>query len=173
MARRNPDCPRYFECLDEAARLDVGFNCNRCPKEKIIRPGPTVNQPGTGQIKEKKMEPNEKKTCIKCGNEFPKTEEYFRKSSSTRDGFEGQCKDCRKKYFANYRDKKRANEKVQRDRHHKISHDRRKKNNSANMVIARSPLIMATPEEIIKALRKGVALEIIQEIIQKIREKFA
>lgn len=30
---RDYHCTKYPECLDEAAKLDLNFNCNRCAKE--------------------------------------------------------------------------------------------------------------------------------------------
>lgn len=109
----------------------------------------------------------EKKTCIKCGKEFLKTEDYFRKSSATKDGFEGQCKSCRKKYFDDYRKKKKnqSPEKLKKQRKHMILPASHKIQGRATQ----SPLTMASPEAIIAAFRKGVA----REIIKLIEEKFA
>ena len=38
---------------------------------------------------------SEMKTCIKCGEEKPKTNEYFQPRKDSKDGFRGQCRDCR------------------------------------------------------------------------------
>jgi len=38
------------------------------------------------------------KTCSKCKNEFPLTEEYFVKTKGYKDGFHSYCKRCKKKY---------------------------------------------------------------------------
>ncbi len=103
----------------------------------------------------------EKKTCIKCGKELPKTEEYFRKNSSTKDGFEGQCKECRKKYFADYRAGKRVNQTSKKKT--KIS-ARRMAPERSNPSPFPVPIGHASPEAIVKALRTGVAVEMIQKI---------
>lgn len=115
-----------------------------------------------------------KKTCIKCGGEFPETEDYFRKSSANKDGFEGQCKSCRKKYFDDYRKKKKNElslppdhppQKLKKQRKHMILPARRK----IRARVAQSPLTTASPGAILAALRKGMAIE----IINIIEEKFA
>lgn len=110
----------------------------------------------------------ETKTCIKCHKEFPKTEEYFRKNSNTVDGFEGQCKKCRQKYFKDYRAGKRVREgaskgQTEKDQVSKRLYHRRdlKKNEPSE------PLIKATPAEILIALRKGMAAEIVAMIKEK------
>lgn len=114
----------------------------------------------------------EKKTCKKCGKEFLKTEDYFRKSPTTKDGLEGQCKSCRKKYFDDYRKKKknqlpllpdRPPKKPKKQRKHTILPARRKTRGS----VTQSPLTIASPEAILAALRKGVAREIIALIEKK------
>lgn len=45
-----------------------------------------------------------KKTCTKCGREFPATTEYFRLKKHGKYGLEAQCRECRDAYFAHYRD---------------------------------------------------------------------
>jgi DNA-directed RNA polymerase subunit RPC12/RpoP len=113
----------------------------------------------------RKVMETEKKTCIKCGKEFPATEEFFRKSSLTRGGFENQCKKCRKNYFSDYRRKKR---------NQPVKGPERKIRTIARAVgrprsrAAQWPITTASPEAIISALRKGVA----REIITIIEEKF-
>jgi len=110
----------------------------------------------------------EKKTCIKCLKEFPKTEEYFRKNSATSDGFEGQCKKCRKKYFEDYRAGKRIRAGAKKIAKEKVPVSKRpyhrsdlKKNESSE------PLTKASPAEILIALRKGMAAEIVAMIKEK------
>ena len=123
----------------------------------------------------------EKKTCIKCNKEFPKTEEYFRKNHATKDGFEGQCKTCRRKYFADYRAGKRARSKPGKNIGQKqIPKPIRLAGPSARQVKKTigladrqvdpvSPVILnsANPYEIVAALRKGFAREMIQLIEEK------
>ena len=110
----------------------------------------------------------EKKTCIKCLKEFSKTEEYFRKSSNTKDGFEGQCKKCRKKYFADYRAGKRVREgaskgQTKKDQVSKRPYHRR----DLKKIEPPESLTKATPAEILIALRKGMAAEIVAMIKEK------
>lgn len=44
----------------------------------------------------------EVKKCIKCGKELPLTIECFGKAKANKDGFTGQCKDCRSKWGKRY-----------------------------------------------------------------------
>lgn len=39
------------------------------------------------------------KRCTKCGNEYPATNEYFNRSSRSKDGLKEGCKDCRKREY--------------------------------------------------------------------------
>jgi hypothetical protein len=116
--------------------------------------------------KEKKME-EKIKLCERCHQPFPATNEYFSKNKAASDGLEYSCKDCKKKAQQGYRDKKTKSRKstsrdffphalksVKSDPLHKSHND---------------PITTATPEEIIKALRKGVAAE----IVKMIQEAFA
>ncbi len=114
----------------------------------------------------------EKKTCIKCGKELPRTEEYFSKNARREDGFEGQCKTCRKKYFADYcagkrvrKGAKKAEKKAagKKDTGPKIMDHRYgpKKVESSEL------LTKASPAEILIALRKGMAAEIVAMIEEK------
>lgn len=104
------------------------------------------------------------KTCIKCEKPFPKTEEYFRKNSSTKDGFEGQCKKCRQKYFEDYRAGKRVRSK--KDKPAANPGPKRKYVRQPNPV-APAPVISASPAEIVIALRKGMAAEIVAMINER------
>ena len=47
---------------------------------------------------------NDKKTCTKCGNEYPETPDYFAKSLSGKKGLEAFCKRCKGKHRLNYVD---------------------------------------------------------------------
>lgn len=37
--------------------------------------------------------------CTKCGNDYPRTEEYFHKAHGNKDGLNKQCKKCRCDYM--------------------------------------------------------------------------
>jgi hypothetical protein len=112
-----------------------------------------------------KVMAEEKKTCIKCSGEFPKDEEHFQRSKVTKDGFEGQCRDCRKKYFEDYRKKKRgaAPKKAGGNWGRRIIHHR-----NQNVDPPAIPTTRATPAEILIALRRGMA----EEIIAMIQERY-
>jgi len=131
------------------------------PSRKCINCGRRVDDPGDS--KEKKIM-EEKKICIKCRKEFPKTEEFFRKNSKTRDGFEGQCKNCRKKYFVDYRAGKRVRSKSNKAAPHP---GRKPKLVRHSDPAAPAPVISASPAEIVIALRKGMAAEIVAMISEK------
>ena len=47
------------------------------------------------------------KICAKCKQEKPLTAEYFFKQSNNKDGFEGQCKQCRKEYKKKWKENNR------------------------------------------------------------------
>jgi len=51
-------------------------------------------------------QPNKKKTCIKCNEEFPCNGDFFY-NASTRDGFKSYCKTCDNRLKAERRRKKR------------------------------------------------------------------
>jgi len=121
----------------------------------------------------------EKKTCFKCGKEFPRTEEYFSKNSGTNGGFEGQCKQCRKKYFRDYRagrkiragsGKAPSNKDTATKRpYHRLPAQRALQPGGRDLkkIEASEPLTKATPAEILIALRKGMAAEIVAMIKEK------
>ncbi len=126
------------------------MSCGREPKE------------GGGKMAE------EKQTCIKCGNEYPATIEFFNACSAKKNGLDSRCKTCMKKYNS---DRRAVQGKM------KPSNGRKKKSTVAlheriSPATLRTPqptpITRATPEEIIAALRKGVA----EEIIQTVRERF-
>lgn len=102
------------------------------------------------------MDPEKTKRCAVCKKEFPATNEYFGKRTLSSDGFEYRCKKCKNRYDKNYRkgEDKPAKKKTQRT--------------PANRPIRKEPLITASPEAIIAALRKGMA----REIITLIQDKF-
>ena len=57
--------------------------------------------------KEKEME--NLKTCKKCGQEFPATEEYFYRNEKAKDGLQYSCKECLRKISKNSYVKKAKN----------------------------------------------------------------
>lgn len=54
------------------------------------------------------------KRCTKCGNEYPRTKEYFNADKRASDGLISQCKRCVHAYSKGYRD--RSSEKRQRNK---------------------------------------------------------
>ena len=150
---QNKDCARYPQCFQDAARHMINLSCNSCNGNK-----------------EEPMDEMEK-TCIKCNKELPKTEEYFRKNSSTKDGFEGQCKNCRKQYFSDYRAGKRIGRKKKDPAPEPRKYTRRNpdpapKDPGPARKPASPPPFRASPAEIMIALRKGFASEIV-DLIRK------
>lgn len=117
-------------------------------------------------IMEEKM-----KTCTKCNKELPATNEYFSKNKATKDGLEHWCKNCRRKKQADYRAEKAKMESMSSVR--KLPRKGPVARGLLGIPIVEGkakadPITTASPEEIIKALRKGVA----REIIQTIQERF-
>lgn len=43
------------------------------------------------------------KTCVRCGINYPRTADFFHRSKSRYDGFNGWCKICQKAYIKRYR----------------------------------------------------------------------
>jgi hypothetical protein len=41
---------------------------------------------------------NNIRTCVKCGNLYPLTDQYFNKSKNSKAGFDRRCKKCKSKY---------------------------------------------------------------------------
>ncbi len=106
----------------------------------------------------------EKKTCSKCLKELPMTAEFFNKNANKKDGLEGKCKNCRKKYFEDYRAGKRIrgeSKKVPAPREPKPKKIIKPKTGTDGS------LTKATPAEILIALRKGMAAEIVAMINEK------
>jgi hypothetical protein len=119
------------------------------------------------------MEQTEKK-CTKCGNGFSPTNEFFSKNKSTPDGFERWCKVCKKKAQAGFRLKKAL------DQDKPAAKKRREKSIKNLVPVVRKPqadlpvhgtqtgqITGASPTEIISALRKGMAAEIVSMIQEK------
>lgn len=109
------------------------------------------------------METEKPKKCNRCKKELPPTNEFFALNRSTLDGMERFCKACAKKYRRKLKGKNIPESKAEiRETKFKVPRNYRKE-----------PLTTATPAEILAALRKGVAREIIQELkemVQKIEE---
>lgn len=108
----------------------------------------------------------EKKICTRCGEE--KALKEFNKNASTKDGLERFCKLCAIKIRMDY--KKKPKEKAKRD--YRAEYAKRGKNKENELLKVRHlpQLIKATPEEIIMALRKGIAQEILKDLGQEILE---
>jgi hypothetical protein len=104
-----------------------------------------------GREGKEKMETKTKK-CSKCLEDLPL--ESFSLNRTTRDGREYRCKECKKKQTADYREKK--------------SLVRKKPKRGPKFEKEKVPATNATPDEIIEALRKGFALQ----IIAMIKERF-
>ena len=97
----------------------------------------------------------QKRRCPKCKKDFPLTAEYFHRNG---EDFVYYCKPCRSEMQKGYKLKEKIDSPPAKKKH--------------RAVISSAPLkpmiTTATPEEIISALRKGVA----EEIIQMVRGRF-
>ena len=114
-------------------------------------------------IEKNPMAEIEKKTCIRCGDKFLPTNKFFSKNKATPDGLERWCKPCKKAAQAGYRLKKRKENKPD-GRFLSI-----KKKTIPNLpLVVKKPqvdrLTGASPGEIVIALRKSIASEIIANI---------
>ena len=159
------------------------MKCKHCAGLIIHDPGcfpngPTDKYSNCGR-EVKPMDEIEKKRCNKCKIEFPPTNEFFSNNKATPDGLERWCKACKKNTQADYRLKK-AKER------NKPAAARRERNKSIRnpAPIAKKPqtdlpvparqtgtqtgqLTGASPAEIVIALRKGMAAEIVAMIQEK------
>ncbi len=106
----------------------------------------------------KKMEEKTQR-CGKCKKEFPMTSEFFHRSG---DGFTIYCKPCRSEMQKANRREKFGSKPISAKR--RTIHHRNPIPDSP-----RIPTTKATPAEILIALRKGMA----EEIIAMIQEKYA
>jgi len=100
----------------------------------------------------------QERECRKCKKEFPLTAEYYHRMG---EGFVHYCKSCRSQMQKEY---KRKGKVVGDRKRRRVDHQGQK----AGTVARPTLMTRATPEEIISALRKGVA----EEIIQTVRERF-
>lgn len=113
------------------------------------------------------------KVCARCKKSIPATDEFWYPDKKTKDGFSYWCKAC-------HRASKKVIKSKSKKRDYKEEYKKREKatiemplkkppKNRGKDILQYAPTITATPEEIIKALRKGIA----QEIIATIQEQFA
>lgn len=65
------------------------------------------------------------KTCKKCGETFPLTEQYFQKRKDSKDGFRNECKACRKSYLAKYKQKNSEKIREMDKKYNQINRDKR------------------------------------------------
>ena len=106
--------------------------------------------------------------CTKCGKEYPLTKEYYRRDKKQLDGFRSECRKCsammRTGTSSRKVRRKNADASGNGGRTRKTKYIK-----SKFSVTVKKPVTMASPEEIIGALRKGVALEICQMIQERFR----
>ena len=145
------------------------MKCEYCGGTIIFKPGNSV-EPDRAvcmacgrepKEKEKKMDEKTKK-CTKCKKDLPATNEFFHTNSLRSDGFETKCKKCKKcrnEYQRNLREHTGGGN----GRKRRIIHHRNKKSDPPVI-----PTTKATPAEILIALRRGMA----QEIVDIIKEKY-
>ena len=117
------------------------------------------------------MEEKKTKRCCKCKKELPVEE--FHKNKSSKDGLNSICKKCKSVYWHQKKDgtvigtplptvlNKRKKPIRQILAGPPVCH--------LKTEIEKNPITRATPEEIVRALTKGVA----EQIIQIIRERFS
>jgi hypothetical protein len=123
------------------------------------------------QIKKEEIMADILKKCSKCHIEKPATEEFFYKDSKSKDGLGWWCRQCHKdrSHISKKENPRNINAKDKGFRKYKQRSAKRIGPNQNNSITK------ATPEEIIKALRRGAAQEILQEIgdvLSKVRERW-
>lgn len=154
---RDFDCPQYNRCLDRIAKMDPNgrFDCGECVVE---------NFPGTDPEEKEEPRMDGKKKCSKCGIE--KELEQFSVNRANPDGREYKCKECWKDIRAEKTKAKVKGIKKRQKMNPKETASIRPRENEKSEP---APMMKATPVEIMNALRKGFA----REIIQVIEENFA
>ena len=153
------------------------MKCDRCGglivddqyepgKRKCFNCGRRVKDPR--ETKERMDMETTKKVCSKCLKELPLTTEFFNKNANNKDGFEGKCKNCRQKYFEDYRAGKRIRAGASKPAAKKDPVSKRPyRRRDLKKVDPPEPLTKASPAEILIALRKGMAAEIVEMINEK------
>lgn len=104
---------------------------------------------------------NQKKQCLKCGEEKPLEE--FSKNVSTTDGLERSCKDCKKKQQQKYRDEHKAARNGRKNPQKSLKRHLKKAPEDSRKGIDEAILL---PADAIKAIKRAVAKDIIK-IIEK------
>jgi len=163
--RRDPSCPKYGECLDEATHAKVPFSCKIC-KEKGFKPPVKKKEVSMRAMSEEKSvetdlsnnsAPNvapkhkskrrdvvgTKRPCIKCGGELPEKRSKFC-SDKCMWKWHGENKKGKSK--AKRTTLKPSLESIPRKRPLSKSHPRAQ---------------VASPEEVLRMLEKGVVLKVI------------
>lgn len=101
------------------------------------------------------------KRCPKCGQEKPATNDFFYKDGKSKDGFNCWCIQCHKDFKRNKKPKKDDSQFLEKKKFKTKEIVRSFKKPSPGLI---DPITLATPEEIVKALRRGTAIEIMDMI---------
>ena len=125
------------------------LKCMACGRYVIERPA---------REREKIMD-TKMKRCTKCGIEKPATLEFFSTNNSCPDRLERWCKTCKAKAQKDHRERMLAKSKPDPKPQRKIV--RRGASPSP------APMISASPADIVIALRKGMAAEIVAMINER------
>lgn len=154
----NPPFPAHWRCT----------NCRQVYTKAEMKVASRL------QPEVKTMTEPAKKVCSVCKKEFPATNEYFSKNKSANDDLDYLCKACKS-------ERQRALRLSRKDKNpgghvlKKKNNDRRSKASkvrtaSGGHKYQNTPIVKASPEEIVEALRKGVAREIIGDLKKVIEE---
>jgi hypothetical protein len=164
---RNSDCVKYLECLAEAAKLNIKMDCNRCAKEGrfIMTAAPKIERDKDGNVIIPEGFIYQPEITNKRGKVV---KEYLRKYGYGKKKTVNTGRD----YKAERKRRKERKEALKRDTSHisKEGHfpifNLSKKTEMRK--IGKCPQITkASPAEIIVALRKGMAQEIVDMIIER------
>ncbi len=185
---RNFDCPKYPECLDAAARVRGGngpMHCKGCDPEKVILEKVTRNIPEIiplipkikNILKEENAMPSKKCTHCKQIKDFSE----FSKNKATKDGFEYHCRDCKKEEQRILRERRHNEVSGGNGPRKKIVQDPLRAGGPSRpeAVPRRLPIPwpltdgIYLPAEAIKAIKKSVGKQLIQEFSKFIEERYA
>src|SRR4030067_3106534 len=134
------------------------------PEEARLKCMACGREPAERREKEKRNMEKEMKKCKKCGHEKPATNEPFSVNKAAKDGLEYRCKSCKPKAAKDFRRSRLAGAQPNPGRKTERKYIRRANPAPAPASLgnahARPSIVQtASPDEIVKALRKGFATQ--------------
>lgn len=83
------------------------YTCKKCRREMQEKYNHRAKEKGQQRDSNRQ---GRTQVCNKCGRELPLTTEYFHRQATAKRGFVYDCKECRKKVYKGYREKRKKEE---------------------------------------------------------------